>query len=402
MTPEEKIDRVKLIIRKILLKDMDFAAICLWVPIEIGREDMNAYAYTDGKSIFFCDKFFESKEKQQMATVVHEVLHAALQHPDRSYKLRMSKGEKYNHDLANLCADAMVLRPIVHTPWLEPHYRVDVEKLVDPKVLAKIPAEKWTFEMLYNYLEPAAQALEQKIQKMIGDLIEKGGGDIELPNGKDSTEFDRQMAGRVWNERLRRAAAGTAPGSLLRGAMGDLPIPRVPWEKVLRDFMLANVMPTTTTDWTRPSRRLLASRGTLGHYEPGLQREKGVRRAGVVIDNSGSIDDDLLNRFISETNSIMEQTGCEITLMAADAEVQHTQLYRDRIPQGLKFPGGGGTDFRPALKEMEKHDVDCCIYLTDMCGTFPDKAPKFPVMWASIVPQKPPFGRYVEVDVLHG
>jgi predicted metal-dependent peptidase len=127
----------------------------------------------------------------------------------------------------------------------------------------------------------------------------------------------------------------------------------------------------------------------------------GVKTAGIIIDTSGSIDGALLKKFISEINGIMEQTGCEVVVICADAEVQCIDRFREPITQSYQAKGGGGTDFRPAIAEMEKQDIDCCVYLTDMCGTFPEKAPSYPIMWATIYDQEPPFGLKVLVEYLN-
>ena len=49
----------------------------------------------------------------------------------------------------------------------------------------------------------------------------------------------------------------------------------------------------------------------------------------------------------------------------------------------FKPEGGGGTDFRPFFKEMEKpgHDGALLIYFTDGYGTFPDNAPQQELLW---------------------
>jgi predicted metal-dependent peptidase len=364
---------------------------------------LQAYAYTNGEAIFFCDAFFTMTQSQQIGVYIHELLHVVLAHPFRFMKLRAQKGDKFSSQLANMCADAIVDRAIVATPKLGPFtvelpWKIMAEDIVKPEDLKKIPANQWNLEMLYHYKAPEVEKNQAAVQRWLSQFCKSDDlqpGDKEDPN---MSQTEREFLARVWAERFRRAAHGSKPGSILRELMKDLPEPRVPWQKHFRDFMIAHMMPTTTTDWSKPSRRLLASKGKLGHYEPGIQRDIGVKRAGVVIDTSGSIDDALLATFISETNSIMEQTGCEVYLICADAAVKSEQLFIEPIEGKYKCKGGGGTDFRPAIKCLEDKDIDCCVYLTDMCGTFPDKAPPYPIMWATIYDQEPPFGRKVLVD----
>ena len=49
--------------------------------------------------------------------------------------------------------------------------------------------------------------------------------------------------------------------------------------------------------------------------------------------------------------------------------------------------GGGGTRFEPVFDHIAadtEHDTpECLIYLTDGLGSFPDREPDYPVLWAS-------------------
>ena len=400
ISDKDKMDHVKLLIRKLVTRESGLAGLMLWIPMKIGMKEMDgiANAYADGHSIYFCDSFFTTPQEKQLATVIHETLHTVLQHPQRCEKLRMSKGEKFNMDIANICADAIVIRAIVNTKKIgplkiEPNYVITAENIVSAEDLKKIPAPHWNFEMLYNYLERKSSNAFKDFMAKYGDKLDK-----DLIGNLSYNIHTGEVEAQVWNERFKRAAAGSQPDSILRGVIKDLPVTKTPWETHFREFLVAHVMPTTMVDWSRPSRRLLASKGSLGYYEPGIQRDLGVRKAGVVIDTSGSIDQKMLSFFIAETNAIMEQTGCQIVLISADAAVQSVDLFTDKVSGTYEGKGGGGTDFRPAIKELEKHDIDCCVYLTDMCGTFPEQPPQFPVMWASLIDQVPPFGRFVKVE----
>lgn len=400
LKPEEKADAIRLLTRKLATRDSGIASLILWIPTAMGDESLQAYAYTDGKKIYYCDQFFNLLEDQQLAVVIHETLHVALRHAHRFHKLRMAQGDEFSGQIANICADAIVIRAIKQQPKIGPltitnPYIVIAEDIVTAEDLKLLPAPQWNFEMLYHYLQKKAdEAIKKFMEKHGKDLNQ----DLKDGEGTPSDPHMEEMESRVWRERLKRAAAGTQPGSLLREVLKDLPDTKTPWEKHFREFMVAHVMPTTEEDWGRPSRRLLASKGRLGYYEPGIQREKGCRRAGLVIDTSGSIDDRLLQLFIGEANGILEQTGCELVIICADASVQSVERFKEKITSEYHCKGGGGTDFRPALTELEKYDIDCCVYLTDMAGTFPSDLPPFPVMWATIVDQEPPFGRKVLVE----
>lgn len=405
LSKETKMEKIRLITRKLVTRDSGLASLMLWIEPRLGRDDLQAYAYTNGEHIYYCDAFFTLPEEQQLAVVIHETLHVVLRHSERFKTIRMSKGGDFNAQVANICADAIVIRAIKQAPKIGPlsivnPYVVTAEDIVDAADLKGMAGHLWTFEMLYFYM---MKKVDNTIKKF---LAEHGEGDQDLqpdqdPGSKPSDRHSEEVAERVWRERFKRAAAGSEPGSILREVSKDLPETKTPWEKHFREFMIAHVMPTTTIDWGRPSRRLLASKGRLGYYEPGIQRDLGVKTAGVVIDTSGSIDEVMLNKFIAETNTIMAQTGCSVVLISADAAVHSVDRFNEAITGKYEAKGGGGTDFRPALAELAKHEIDCCVYLTDMMGAFPDKAPAFPVMWATLIDQEPPFGRKVLVEHLN-
>jgi predicted metal-dependent peptidase len=122
----------------------------------------------------------------------------------------------------------------------------------------------------------------------------------------------------------------------------------------------------------------------------------------IAIDSSGSIDGNLLSRFLNEVESIMNTfPSFEIDLLVADAKVhEHHILYPgDEIEYTLK--GGGGTNFETTFNYIENNidNVNLMLYFTDTFGTFPNEEPYYDVIWAC--PNKEaqiPFGRLVLLE----
>ncbi len=392
MESTEKIERAELIVRRMLLRDMGFAALLLWIPLELDEKEESAYAYTTGDVIRLCNSFFSLVEAQQMGVVVHEALHVALRHAQRGQKIRARKGEQFSHELLNWCADAVVDRAIQRMSWLGLPYYVTAEKLLDKEILDRIPAHRWTVEMLYDYLEEKIPTVRISIPKnWVADLRSSGTG--------QRGAHGREMDTRVWVERFRRAVAGSRRVSLLRELSGELHASKTQGECRLRECFTTHLMPQTEPDWHRPSRRLLGSKGALRFFEPGIQRCRGVRRLGAIVDVSGSVDGKVLEAFFGEINRMIEQVAAEVVMISADAEITHIEIFREAIPKGFKVNGGGGTDFRPALEAVRKHDVNCCVYRTDLEGVFPEQPPVFPVLWATVKDLAVPFGRKIVIGV---
>jgi predicted metal-dependent peptidase len=225
------------------------------------------------------------------------------------------------------------------------------------------------------------------------------------PGPPGEGDLSDELASRIWASRLARAQAGDRPGGLLRSLAGDFPISKTPWPQVLRSFMQDAVMPQSRENWNRPSRRTLASGSDI--FEPATQPEYGIRRAGVVIDTSGSIDDALLMAFCAEVGTIQSRTGCEIVLLSADYEVQTEVVVKndgrpflDKVRSGqINFQGGGGTAFGPAISRLNRLKVSVGLYFTDLAGSFGDERPVMPLLWCSTSPnQSVPFGRVINID----
>ena len=392
----EKLEHAKLLVRRIMLRDMGFAALLLWIPLEVDEKEERAYAYTTGEVIRLCSAFFSLPEVQQMGVLVHEGLHVALRHVQRGRKIRNRKGERFSSELLNWCSDAVVDRAIQRTSWLSEPYYITAETLLDKATLERIPAHRWTVEMLYDHLEQTPPVLSSSIaSQWMADLRD---GDRGNQHAGQPGTHKGEMDSRLWAERILRAAAGSRRGSLLRELGPHLPVTKTPWEYHLRDFLAAHMMPQTEADWHRPSRRLLASKGALGFFEAGIQRSRGAKRLAGIVDVSGSVDSKMLDTFFREINTLIEQVAAEVVLISADAEVTYKEIFREPIPKGFRVKGGGGTDFRPALEAVKKYDVNCCVYLTDLEGVFPDTSPAFPVFWATVKDLAAPFGRKIVIE----
>ena len=391
MKPSNEVIRQAL--GQIVIRDPGLAGILLWCPCQaVEAPNRSCFGYTNGKTIYIPPVFFELKPAEQRAVIVHEACHIAFSHLRRADKLRSREGERFHNRLFNYAAD-LIINAAIEKTGEEGHWLAlpaGVVRADDPSIkplFEKAPAHTWSVEELYGELKEHSVEIPLTFVADLGG-IEGGGPDLS------------EEASEVWRLRLKRAAQGSEPGSFLRKLAGEARPPQVDWVSVLRNFVVAHVMPTTMKTWSRPGRRTLAAGAGAQYIDPSIERERGPRRLGVVVDTSGSIEDAVLKVFRTEINSLLKKTGAEMVLVAADAAVaQPVVLIRDRIPPSFEFKGGGGTDFRPALEEIEKHKAGCCVYFTDLQGTFPEKRPRFPLLWAATGDLEVPFGRRVRIRV---
>lgn len=388
MTTQEMLSRN---LRRAVSKDVGLAGILLYIPA-VTVTDQGRIAWTDGRRMYFAERYFKYQPEEQVGIAIHEALHVALRHVQRGDALEHREGSTFDGRCWNIACDAVINHSIRACHWCAlPSGSLFPEDCLAAEQLKKRPAELWTAEELY--------AEVKRDEKRRDKLLSKGdrGLGVDL-DGTGEASFpvqgvnEQSLEQGIWRQRLLRAQAGSAPGSLLRRLAADVPKSTVRWEAVLRNFLTARLMPLTEESWSRPSRRTLALGKDAVWMEPGTDRRRGIRRAGVVIDTSGSIDDKLLHTFISEINSLMTRTGCEVLLVDCDARVQQVSMHRKPI-RGYVARGGGGTDFRPAFEALRRVPLDVAVYFTDLEGAFPEKKPAFPLLWATTQDLAVPFGR---------
>lgn len=90
---------------------------------------------------------------------------------------------------------------------------------------------------------------------------------------------------------------------------------------------------------------------------------------------------------------------CDAMVHRVDEVHDTTDLLDLRMKRA---PGGGGTAFEPVFDKVVELGIepDALIYLTDGMGSFPKKAPLYPVMWGNIYPSsKYPWGDVVDVPI---
>jgi predicted metal-dependent peptidase len=405
---------------------------------------------TDGGTLFYTAAFTQRPAAEQVGLVAHGVLHVALRHAQRYVEMQHLLGDV---DLAlfNVCADAIVNSTLGHLAWLRlPAGAVTLERLLASALRVEQPVEKslleWDVESLYRAIDdrgPPQRGHRADPRSGSGDAqasSAKAGGQpaqagteaerpaarqdgaraaaaralgaktpADLRPGPDTTaapEVEAEQT-REWSERITRAHAGDGEFSMLRALVADLPRTRTPWEQVLRAQLARGLMPRPALSWSRPARSYLANQGRAGPHrrmpwEPGFSGLKNVPRLAVMIDVSGSIDENLLARFAREIEAIARRLEAALVLVVGDDRVRHvTSFDPGRLQPGrldlrrIEFQGGGGTDFTPLLEEADSHRPDIGVFLTDLEGPARMR-PRWPVIWA--VPEQSaaavaPFGR---------
>ena len=221
------------------------------------------------------------------------------------------------------------------------------------------------------------------------------------PNPHATDESSRRQAEEDVRMEVIQAAntakmMGRMPAGLDR-LIDDIRASKMPWQQILARFFRSTAKDDAS--WRRPNRRYLAS----GVYLPSLHSES-MGPLVIGIDTSGSIGPEL-NQFVSEVNKILRTTKPEaIHVVYCDAAVGNTQVFKpsDLPLRAADFApsGGGGTDFRPVFEYVAEKRLKpvALLYFTDMCGSFPDKAPAYPTIWCATTQVVAPFGRTLQLN----
>lgn len=355
---------------------------------------------TDGVSLLWNPEFVETLTAATLAgTLAHEVMHPALHH-----HLRRSGRDPKRWNIA--CDYA--INPLL----------VDAGLKLPEGVLLENRFRGMSAEQIYNLLEseqdsdpngksdqqstasdgatrsPAGnESSDQSVPETDGGI----GQVLDVPSESDDSPAVEEQA-REWEIAVKQAMtvaqqAGKMPAGLDRTMEGAAEA-AVNWRELLRRLWSE----TTAVDysWMRPNRRHLWR----GLYLPGVVKE-GVGEIVIAVDCSGSISGRQLRLFEAEARSILEgQRPERVFVLYFDAVVQKVEIYEAGQPLSLNPVGGGGTEFGPCFEWIGERGImpQTVVFLTDLYGSFPSSAPRYPVLWASTGRRQAPFGEVIPMQ----
>jgi predicted metal-dependent peptidase len=367
-----------------------------------GRENRSiATMATDGVSLYYNPEFVDTLNSATLAGVLaHEVMHPALHHHVRRSGRDLRRwNEACDYAINPLLLDAGLSLP--------------------DGVLVDHRFRGMSAEQIYNMREGKAQPesggqdsasdsagagagetpeLHANSDEPIAPVSEGGIGQVlDAPLPDDGTPSVEEEA-RGWSVAVNQAVtlskqAGKVPAGLARTLEGAAEA-AVDWRELLRRLW-SDTIPADSS-WMRPNRRHIWA----GLYLPGVVRE-GVGEIAIAVDCSGSVNARLLRLFEAEVRSIVEgQRPQCVHVLYFDTEVHKVETYQAGEQVHLNPVGGGGTDFGPCFHWLDEHGIQpqTVVFLTDLCGTFPEVAPAYPVIWASTERRKAPFGSVIPMQ----
>lgn len=365
-------------------------------------------AATDGSNLILNPEgYFKFSLDERVFIAAHEIMHAILNHCVMSLRLKQrgtvplpnGKTLPYDHQTMNVAMDYVINDALKQSgvgkmPDCALHdtsIAQGEDSVID--VYAKVFKEQ-------NGNSGSGQGQGQGQGKGFDVLLDPG-----TSEGKDANEAASERSDAKWQTAVSSALAtarlkGNCPAALER-ILGGIIEPKVDWKDKIAGIF-ARKVGSGSYDWQRPDRRLIirdiVAPGRTGH---------GAGTVVIGVDTSGSINQDTLNTFFSEMAGILDEVRPKRTLIVwCDAQIGRVDEVEDISDlyhvKKKGAPGGGGTAFEPVFNYITSEGIepDALVYLTDGLGSFPAKAPEYPVIWGNIYPHSTyPFGDVVDIPV---
>jgi predicted metal-dependent peptidase len=337
-------------------------------------------ACTNGQEIRYSPKFIRSLTLPQVKGLLkHEVMHIAHMHHLRRGTRAPGKWNKAADYVINahLVEDGATLPPggLIDKQYIDHHT-----------------------EHVYSILPDDPDNPDGPNGDQPGDNWNWGG--VEDAPGADDESTRTQLEEDCKIDVIQAANAAKMMGKLpahIERIVDQIKESRMPWRQILARFFRATAK--ADYSWLRPNRRFLAS----GIYLPALHSE-ALGPVVIGVDTSGSVGGPELDSFFACINSILKTTKPEaVHVVYCDADVQNVQVFTQHdyplTAKKMKPMGGGGTSFEPVFEYVKEKRIKpvALIYLTDMYGSFPDKAPNYPTIWCATSDVKAPFGKTISL-----
>lgn len=304
-------------------------------------------AATDGRKLYFNREFIKALTQEELLFLIgHEVLHCVYDHLGR-------KGSR-DHKIWNMANDYIV------------NYTLKKENLGDmPK--GGLYDDRYTDEMTSEEVYRLLEQNSAKVQMTLDEHLEMDGSDGDDGDGNGGgqtvtvtvmgdgngppklTEEDKQKIRNEIKAAVINAAQAVGAGKVPAGVkrlIDAFTNPVMDWRTLLEMHIQSSVKDDYT--FNRPSKRSWGVGGGASVILPGSNFKDTVDVA-VCIDTSGSMTDEMLRDFLSETKGIMETFDeFKLTLWTFDTQVYNPAVFTpNNIDEIMDYDpqGGGGTMF---------------------------------------------------------
>jgi len=330
-------------------------------------------------------------DPERRAILIHEFYHIIFKHvTDRLPEGGMTRAW-------NIAADLAINSHIKGLP--EGGCIPGEGKFADlPKFMSAewyLPKVEELMKQQQNRSQSGASGNQEQGQGQQGENASQGDSDMNTLDDHSGWGDTPQETKDIANERLKdivkqasdeasRANSWGSVSSSVRKEIIESLKTKVDWRKVLRFFVKASQRANKSSTIRRINRRY--------PYIHAGRKSDRVANIAVSIDQSGSVDNEMLAMFFAELNKLSEIAS--FTVIPFDTEVDDSKVYQWRKGETRKVERvlHGGTCFDAPTEYVNKRDFDGHIVLTDMCAPKP-KSSKCQRMWMTTQDYA---GRYFE------
>lgn len=382
MTLETKISQAK---AKLLVNYPYFGTVASRLKLVLNNDIQSSKS--DGKTLEYNSDFFKELELSEMEFVfANGAMHASLAH-----ELRQNNRSGWLWQLStDYAINDMLVENGLDRPY-QAHYSKRFCGLCAEEIYAELKDGILRDELEYDADD------EDDVEKKDNNNQEEKQDEENKTQEREEISQDILLEEQLFEEFSKSVLEaeqkkGTLPHSLDRFFELDT-CSTIDW----RDILKSSIDRFHKDDYTLlpPNKKFLY----LGLYLPSSisNRFKIV----IAIDSSGSVDEELLNKFLSEITFIMNTIqNYQIDLLVCDDKIHsHTSLYNgDTL--GCELKGFGGTDFNPVFDfiEEELNDTKLLLYFSDLEAKFPTKHPNYDVKWVSPKEVDVPFGEVIVMN----
>ena len=323
-------------------------------PARIGiDEQWRIYANSD---------FLESLTVEQAAAELIHVLNHALR--DHAHRAHNTGVDAMTLPVWNAAADCEINDDLLQDGLLDDSWMLPVDLDME---------DYFTAEHYYRRLLDNAIVIEEHTECGSGCHGHHVPHELEADEAALSS-FDRTLLKRVVATAVAdyQKHRGSVPGGLARWAQQTLR-PKVNWRQQLASALRSSVHHKTGTadyTWQRPSRRQQAQDPVL---RPAMTRP--VPSITVVVDTSGSMSGDELDRALTEISAIIATVvpGDSVRVLSVDTDV-HTDQHIHNANQ-ISLQGAGGTDMASGIFAAAETNPDAIVVITDGWTPWPQTRP---------------------------
>jgi len=372
-------NKVNMAITRVITRNPFFAPGILRLQTE--EDNTIKTLSTNGIKLKVNTDFFKAlSTKEQNFVILHEWCHIMFRHHLRKGTREMKRWQaavdfEVNNYLTTLPGISLPQGGLYEKEW----EKLSAEQIYD--LLPEVPPDQDGMPGQFGDVEPHP-----------GQFGDNGQPD---PVKVQKIENDVKMALSAGMQMAKQQ--GKLPAELER-LLGGLVEPKIDWRSELISF----VQEQTKDDYS--TRRVNTRFLHTGFILPTLYSEQ-LGTLVFACDTSGSITEKEINEYTSDLiyafNSVPMR---ELLVIWCDSSIKSIQSFLKGDDIQLKPKGGGGTNFAPPFRHVEKEEINCAglIYLTDgYCDDFYRQEPEYPVLWivyGSNKDFKPPYGRVLKID----